>query len=127
MGLYGYLLCYTCLRKEPSEWIAYCKVETEAILELAHVVVGGFSRIVRGMDADTDIKTKNQELKVVANTCTCAHSQRLKEAIVTKASTWMLVVTMHEPHITGIEEKSTLKGFDQRETILCIHFQLHVT
>ena len=127
MGLYGYLLCYTCLRKEPSEWIAYCKVETEAVFELAHVVVRRFPSIIRSMDANTKVEAKDEKLEIVTNTCTCAHSQRLEEAIVTKASTWMLVVTMHEPHITGIEEKSTLKGFDQRETILCIHFQLHVT
>ena len=79
------------------------------------------------MDAHTEVETENEEVEVVAESETCAHSQRLEEAIVTELATHLIVVTMHEPHVSCIDEESTLEGIDDGETVFDIHSNFHVT
>ena len=109
-----------------SERIANGKVETEAVLEFAHIVVGRFACVVGGMNAYTEVETEDEELEVVADTKACAHCHGLEETTITEATTRVLVIAVHEPHIACIEEECALKGVDQGETILGIHLQLGV-
>ena len=49
-----------------SERITDGDMKAEAVPETAHIVIAAAACVVRRMDADTDVESENEEVKVVA-------------------------------------------------------------
>ena len=97
-----------------------------SVLELGDVVVGGFACVVRQMEAKSEVESENEEVEVVAKSEACTDSKRVEKSSIPYLATHLIGVFTHEPHVSCIDEESSLEGIDDGETVFDIHLQLDV-
>lgn len=65
--------------QETSERITHCKVQAEAIPELIHIIISLLARVVWSVYANAKVKAKDEEIKVVSDSSSCAEGYLVQE------------------------------------------------
>ena len=120
-------LVYMYMNYALSEWITHSKVPSYTVLEARYVVVTALAGVIRSMESDSEIETQNEELHVVAQTCTCAQRYLIEHAREGDFALRMTVVLFKIPYVAGIDKECTVKVSGYAETILGIEFETEIS
>lgn len=70
--------------QETSERITHCKMQAEAIPELFHIIISLLARVVWSVYANAKVEAKDEEIKVVSDSSSCAEGYLIQETAHTQ-------------------------------------------
>ena len=79
------------------------------------------------MQTDTPVNADNEEVEVVAQAYTCAHSHLAKHVLKLKLALWSIVVVLQRPHVTSIKEYCSIQIAKQSWPVFKVEEQLHIS
>ena len=117
------------------ERIAYGEMESLIVLEAVVVEIARLARIERHVQTNTPVKTQNEEIEVVTKSDTRSYRQIAEKAAKTETAVFIHFLQLlyiierfiGKPHVTSIEEHSTMKVAKQLATIFKVTNELDIT
>ena len=109
-----------------SERIAYGEMEGETIFEAFEVIESRTRRLVWGMQTNADIKSEDEEVEVITQTCSRANRNVL-EVVHGELTSRALGVLTQEPHVSGIKENGAVERPEKTGAKFGIGFEFEVT
>ena len=79
------------------------------------------------MQTDTPVNADNEEVEVVAQAYTRAHSHLAKHVLKLKLALWPIVVVLQRPHVTSIKEHRSIQIAKQSWSVFKVEEQLHIS
>ena len=79
------------------------------------------------MKTDTPVNADHEEVEVVAQAYTCAHSHLAKHVLKLKLALWSIVVVLQRPYVTSIKEHRSIQIAKQSRSVFKVEEQLHIS
>ena len=89
--------------------VAYGKMQSQAILEFANIVITASMPVGRVMNGDTEVKAQYQEFHIIAEPGTCSKGEVAEESGHVQSAARTALILTNQPHISGIKEECALQ------------------
>ena len=102
-------------------------MQRHAVLELGNIIIPRLPGIIRIMQPDTQVQTKNKKVQIVTQAKSRAQSNLFREILQRKFTIRAVFIFTHQPYIAGIQKHRSMQVGNHTEAILDIGFYANIT